>query len=226
MDRIHAHHTPQKAKLCATACAGLLLVATPAVAHPHVFIDGGVDFQFAEDETLTALKVTWLYDEFETLYLLASNNLSLNAEGGLDEADRLTLEQKFSEWPEDFDGSAHLMHDGAPVALAWPSDPEVQLIDGRIQAVFTRALEAPMTLIGSSTELAFYESTYFFAFKVTNIPQLMGGSGACVADVIPFKPDPNDASVLTKLAMLSREETPDDENVGLLFADRIALKCG
>lgn len=205
---------------------GLLLGASPALAHPHVFIDGGVDFQFSEDETLSALKVTWLYDEFETLYLLASNNLSLNAEGGLDEADRLTLEQKFSDWPEDFDGSAHLMRDGKPVPLEWPSDPKVQLVDGRIQAVFTRALETPLPLSGGNAELAFYESTYFFAFKVTNTPQLRGSSGTCVADVIPFTPDPNDASVLTKLAMLSREETPDDENVGLLFADRIALKCG
>lgn len=226
MNSKHENHAPLRASFCATGCIALAAWAAPAQTHPHVFIDGGVDFQFSENDTLTSLKVTWLYDEFETLYILASNNLSLNDAGGLDEPDRLTLEQKFGEWPEDFDGSAHLSFDGQNVPLKWPGDPQVTLIDGRIQAVFTRDLENPMSLSGAAAELAFYESTYFFAFKIANTPRLIGPTDACAAEVIPFNPDPDDASILAKLAMLSREETPADENVGLLFADRIALKCG
>lgn len=205
-------------------CCAALAVGVPVHAHPHVFIDGGVDFQFDDAGELTSLTVTWLYDPFETLYILASHNLSLNDQGGLDEADRLALERKLSEWPEDFDGSAHLTFDGTAVPLEWPSDPEVELIDGRIQAVFTRDLTAPKDLRGREANLAFYESTYFFAFRITNTPQ-MAGPSPCRADVIPFSPEAGDASLLAKLAQLSREEIPEDENVGVLFADRIALKC-
>ncbi|MEM7733899.1 MAG: DUF1007 family protein, partial [Pseudomonadota bacterium] len=118
----------------------------------------------------------------------------------------------------------HLSHNGAPVGLNWPSDPQVQVVDGRIQAIFDRDLQTPLDLAGQEAELAFYESTYFFAFKITNTPQLIGET-PCVADVIPFKADAGDASLLAKLASLSREEVPENENVGVLFADRIALSC-
>ncbi|MEM6589754.1 MAG: DUF1007 family protein [Pseudomonadota bacterium] len=209
--------------MCLSAMAWLT-IANPAQAHPHVFVDGGVDFRFDDEAQLTSLQVTWLYDEFETLYILANNDLDLTLDGTLSEADRLVLEQKFSEWPEDFDGSAHLTHEGAPVALGWPSDPQVQVIDGRIQAVFDRTLESPLALTGETLELAFYESTYFFAFKITNSPQLFGTT-QCIADMIPFTADPGDSFLLAKLASLSREEIPENENVGRLFADRIALTC-
>lgn len=215
-------------------CAACLFVTapmtvtmpTPAQAHPHVFIDGGVDLVFDDETQLTALDVTWLYDEFETLYLLAAHGLSLNDQGGLDEGDRRALQKALSLWPEDFDGSAHMTVNGEAVALAWPSAPQVHLIDGRLRSEFTRALETPLTLRGQNAEIAFYESTYFFAFKITNTPRFIGGAGLCAANVVPFTPDPNDGPLLAKLAQLSREEIPQDENVGALFADRIALSCG
>lgn len=224
MDRTTAIHAFRTAGLGATLVFGGACLGFSAHAHPHVFIDGGVDFRFDDSAKLSSLEVTWLYDEFETLYILAANQLALNDAGGLDEPDRLTLEQAFSAWPDDFDGSAHLTHNGQTVVLKWPTDPQVELVNGRIQATFTRDLETPMDMRGREAEVAFYESTYFFAFKVTNTPRLEG-AGGCAADVIPFSPDPNDASLLLKLAQLSREETPDTENVGLLFADRIALRC-
>ncbi|MEO0372883.1 MAG: DUF1007 family protein, partial [Pseudomonadota bacterium] len=101
---------------------------------------------------------------------------------------------------------------------------KVQVLDGRIQAVFERELQVPLHLNGLSAELAFYEATYFFAFKITDAPQLLGNT-PCAARVIPFAADPNDSTLLAKLASLSREEVPENENVGQLFADRIALKC-
>ena len=102
-------------------CGLIVLFGSPAIGHPHVFVDGGVDFLF-ENDTLVALRVTWLYDEFETLYILSLYNLSLNAQGGLDETDRMALVRHRSDWPSDFDGSAHLSVGGAPIALKRPTD--------------------------------------------------------------------------------------------------------
>ena len=49
-------------------CAAVALApALPAQAHPHVFVDGGVDFVLGAGAVLEALEVTWRYDEFETL---------------------------------------------------------------------------------------------------------------------------------------------------------------
>lgn len=199
--------------------------ANPASAHPHVFIDGGVDFHLSENDTLKALRVTWLYDAFETLYMLSSHDMSLTQDGVLAEGDRVELRRRLSNWPDDFDGSAHLTVNGQAIDLAWPSGLDVQLIDGRLRLTFIRGLETPIPLTGADVEVAFYESTYFFDFSVTKTPELIGGENTCRATVIPFEPDRHDP-LLKALAKLSREETPTETNVGANFADRIYLRCG
>ncbi|MFQ6549640.1 DUF1007 family protein [Aestuariibius sp. 2305UL40-4] len=202
-----------------------VLAAGPALSHPHVFVDGGVDFVFGNDQQIEALKVTWLYDEFETLYTLSVLELSLNDAGGLDEADRLELVRRLSDWPDDFDGSAHLSIEGEPVPLAWPEGLDARMVDGRLLITFTRPLEEPVKLAGRPAEVAFYESTYFFAFSVTNPPQLIGAADPCSATVIPNDPNDQPEELRATLAALGREETPGIANVGALFADRIMVTC-
>lgn len=216
---------PKPLARAATAFCMTVAMSTTGGAHPHVFVDGGVDFVFADDTVLEALNVTWLYDEFETLYLLASYEMSLQPDGTLAEEDRLELVRRRSLWPSDFDGSAHLSIDGRAVALDWPTDLDAGLIDGRLQITFTRALTEPVKLQGKTTDVAFYESTYFFAFSITNAPQLIGETAGCDTSVAYFDPDSADKTLLATLAKLSREETPNKDNVGALFADRILVEC-
>ncbi|MEL6931575.1 MAG: DUF1007 family protein [Pseudomonadota bacterium] len=202
----------------------MAVFGNPAAGHPHVFVDGGVDFVF-ENDTLVALHVTWLYDDFETLYILSSYSLSLNAQGGLDETDRIALVRHRSDWPSDFDGSAHLSVDGKPIALKWPTNLDAEMADGRLRVTFTRELDETVRMAGLTAEVAFYESTYFYAFAVTDLPELTGDGDTCYADVLKYDPSEQDEQLQAILARLGREETPSMANVGSLFADRIALKC-
>ena len=104
-------------------------------------------------------------------------------------------------------------------------------MDGRLRTTFTRRLDAPLALDerggggGGGAELAFYESTYFYAFSVTNRPRLRGHDGSCSADTVAFEPDEQLERFQTALLALEREESPTDENVGVLFADRILITC-
>ena len=209
--------------------AGLMVSAlalvSPAFAHPHVFIGGGVDFVLRDGSALEALEVTWVYDAFETLYILSNHDLSLNDAGGLDEEDRLELIRQLSDWPEDFDGSAHLSVGGTLQNLEWPENLDAHLIDGQLTMTFTRKLTKPLDLAQQDAEVGFYESTYFFAFSVSQEPKLLGNAGACTANVIQFDPTEKTATLKKLLARLSREETPEDENVGAYFADRITVAC-
>ncbi|KUF11401.1 DUF1007 family protein [Pseudoponticoccus marisrubri] len=215
----------RRSRQLATALVAAHVAAGPVAAHPHVWIDGGVDFALGPGGQLEALHVTWLYDEFETLYMLAEAGMGLNAEGVLDAPDREALVAQLSEFPADFDGSAHLAIGGAAVPLDWPENVDARIIDGRLQMTFTRQLATPAPLAGRAAEVAFYESTYFFAFSITQPPQIRPEGADCTGEVIPFDPDSAPPGLLTKLAALDREETPETENVGALFADRIVVTC-
>lgn len=196
----------------------LFFLATQATAHPHVFVDGGVDFVIEQDR-LSALKVTWLYDEFETLYILSSLEVALTG-GTLSPSDTAKVTATLGAFAPDFDGSAHLTIDGAPVALDWPRDVSISIIDGRLRQQFLRDLPTPTDVNGRAVQVGFYESTYFYAFRITQSPTAPG----CAAQVIPFVLNPQDKEMQAALAQLGREETPDF-SMGSRFADRIVVTC-
>lgn len=210
---------------CSIAAILLLGSSVPVGSHPHVFVDGGVDFQISDKNELQTLRVTWLYDAFETLYMLSSHDMSLTQDGTLAEVDRLELVQRLSQWPDDFDGSVHVTAMGEDIELKWPKALDVQLVEGRLQLTFLRDLIVPLPLSEAGAEVGFYESTYFFDFTVTNAPELIGGSTSCTTDLVPFDANIGDKALLSALAKLSREETSDISNVGATFADRIMLRC-
>ena len=141
-------------------CLALLMHPLPAQSHPHVFVDGGVDFMFDEKSAICPL-ITWLYDEFESLYILSSYGMSVNSEGALTEADRQELIRYRSNWPIDFDGSAHLSIDNKNIALEWPTNLDAEFIDGRLSVTFMRKLTTAVDLTISPATVAFYESSYF-----------------------------------------------------------------
>lgn len=109
--------------------------------------------------------------------------------------------------------------------LEWPTGLDAHVIDGRLEVTFVRHLVTPADLANREVEVAFYESTYFYAFHVTNPPRTIGGQGRCSARVHPFDPDEQTMDLQATLVELGREETPGIANVGALFADRIVLQC-
>ncbi|MEM1383474.1 MAG: DUF1007 family protein [Pseudomonadota bacterium] len=217
------------ARACALTAATIatLLAAVPREvnAHPHVFVDGGVDFVLAENSTLQALEVTWIFDAFETLYILAAAGHAPTASGDLDAAARRDLTWQLGAWLGDFSGSAHLSVDGEQTALDDPVNLNLDLTDGRLQLTFTRRLASPQDIGARKVEVAFYEATYFYAFSATKPPIFRGDGGPCSARVNRFNPDTQLAALQSTLFDLSREETPEMTDVGALFADRIVVKC-
>jgi ABC-type uncharacterized transport system substrate-binding protein len=209
--------------------AGLLAagcLAGPAAAHPHVFVDGAVDLVVGPDDRLGAVEVTWLYDAFETLYLLSTFDVAMDASGTVSEADRAAVERALSEWPADFDGSVHIAAGGEALALGWPEAPAVAVIDGRLQLRFRRDLAEPLDLAGARLEVAMYERTYFFAFSLSRGPEFFGAPpGRCAAIVVPFEPDDRTAELRRALSALDRDDVPKMPEVGRHFADRIELAC-
>ncbi|MEM8792482.1 MAG: DUF1007 family protein [Pseudomonadota bacterium] len=198
-----------------------------ADAHPHVFVKGGVSFVLDDQQALTALKVIWRYDLFETLYALSSLEIVPDAGGKLAPEDRQRVSEHMTDWPEAFNGSAHLSIADEKIAMLRPTSMDVELVDGSLVMRFQRDLEAPISMTDQTAEVGFYEETYFYAFSVTEEPEVHGANTgqSCSAEVIPFDPNAELEALQVTLFALGREETPDAPDVGALFADRIVLKC-
>lgn len=194
-------------------------------AHPHVFVDGGIDFVVEDGTKLTKLEITWLFDKFETLFLLSSSGVSLTEEGRLPQDAWSKLESEIGSWPDSFSGSAHVSVAGRPVPLSDPAQFDVRMVDTRLELSFTRTLAQPQPLSGVTLRTAFYEASYFYDFSITQSPRLLGQAETCTADVIPFVAGEKEKSIQKALQALGKEQTPDQPNVGALFADTVYLTC-
>ena len=207
------------------AISDVVPLVRPASAHPHVFIDGGVDFVFDDAGMLTALSVTWRYDLFETLYALSNLGILPDPDGALLPEDQEKLIKNETEWPEEFEGAARIEVAGQKLALSRPRLAEVDLEGDRLVIRFIRDLTEPIGLEGRRAEITFYEATYYYAFAITDHPKISGAGEGCMSEVRPFDPTTQLAALQVNLAELDREETPEIDDVGALFTDRIVLDC-
>ena len=194
----------------------------PAAAHPHVFIDGGLDFVFDDDGRLASLRITWIYDPLASLFML--EDLGLAATGPLTAADRAQLAAYQTEWMPGFAGDSYLRHKGEAVRLSGPVAPEAEVRDGRVVIRFRRDLAAPVHP-GHETVAEVYDPTYFTAYRITEAPALEGAPAHCTAEVEPFEPKQGLAALQERLLAIPASGTPEDPDVGALFAEKVHLSC-
>lgn len=102
--------------------AGVVLAAlgasgTGALAHPHVFVDTGVELRFDAEGRLEALRIVWVYDDFVSLMIVAERGLDPDGDGVLTEAETAALTGFDMQWDEGFAGDTYLLADGRDLAL-------------------------------------------------------------------------------------------------------------
>jgi len=192
------------------------------MSHPHVFVDTQAGFQFAADGRLEMLRVVWTYDAFTSLTLFEILDLDKDGDGQLNDADRAAIVTGETDWQEGYVGDMYLEKDGVNIPLARPINGAAWMADDRISVSFDLPLATPLEVNGT-TVLRVYDPTYFYAYDVV---ALTGDTkDGCTAVISPFEPEKADEALLLQLAALSREETPEQEDVGRLFADEVWLTC-
>lgn len=202
--------------------AGLIGGVSGALAHPHVFTDVQAGFLFGDAGRLEALRIVWTYDEFTSLSLFEILDLDKDGDGNLDDTDRAAIVKGETVWPPDYNGDVYLEAGGQPVNLTRPIRASALFDGARVSVAFDLPLEMPI----SATEpivLRLYDPAYYYAYSIASLSGSM--PKACRAEVLPFQSDSATAALQTQLAALSREQTPEQGNVGRLFADEVRLQC-
>ncbi len=198
----------------------------PALTHPHVFIDTGLEFIVDDTGNLTHVRVTWAYDEFYSLLVLEDMKLDQDADGVLTPAEESFLAGFDAQWVEGYNGDLIVWADGTQVALSGPSEASATTEDGRIVTTHLRAVEGAAVSAANLTAKAFDE-TYYTAYEVTR-PVTVSGSQSCQIDRIEPDIDGQLAQMQAFLRTLDADYDLEENDIPLVgenFATEIRISC-
>jgi ABC-type uncharacterized transport system substrate-binding protein len=202
------------------------MLSAPAFAHPHVWIDTGIEVILNERNEATGVRVSWVYDDLYSLYIVGDMGLDPDWDGKLTAEETARLAGFDMGWDPDFAGDTYALLEDAPLALSRPKDWTAGYDGKRITTTHLRTFDAPVALGDRPLVVQVYDPGYYVAYSIAAEPVVTGGSG-CTAQI--FVPD-MDAAQEALLAALS-EYTPDVDleaeypAVGANFAEEVRVTC-
>jgi ABC-type uncharacterized transport system substrate-binding protein len=166
--------------------ASLLLGATPAAAHPHVWIDAFVEVLFTDDK-ITGLRINWTFDPFFTG--MATADFDANQDGVLDPQEASTLAALSAENLKESGFFSKVWLDGDPLTIEAVDDFRVWLADDRLHYAFVVAMPSPVDPITTSLDISLYDPTFYVEITPDVIDPLRvkGSRPPCLINV---QPDP------------------------------------
>ncbi len=196
----------------------------PAAAHPHVFVDATVSFQFDESGKLTTIRLDWIYDDLFSLML--TEDLGVDADGDLvlTADDQAKLDAGVLDWPADYNGDLFLTQGDAPLALSGPVQHSVNLDQGRVHEKVARVL-IPAADPTRPIVIRLYDPSLYVAYTIKRSFDLPTG---CTLGYVAADIDAANAKVSDMLGGMMASDVPADQtmpDVGDLFADTMTLTC-
>ncbi len=198
-----------------------------AKAHPHIFIDSGVEVIFDAQGQVTALRISWSYDDFYSLLAIEDYGFDPDGDSRLTADEQAKLTGFDMAWEAGYNGDLYVLNQGAPVALGGPQEVTARYEDGIITSTHLRKLETPQQPAPEGMVIQVYDSGYYTAYHIASEAVLTNAPAGCVAPV--FTPDLSAAD--EKLYAVLQEYQPGDDvevdfpAVGANYADEVRLTC-
>lgn len=201
------------------------VAAQVASAHPHMFFKSTAQFVLDEQGRLSKLRVVFLVDELNTLYTFTELKVNKDGDNKLTPAETDKIARTVMEGFGHHGYFTNLKDGSEEIPLRTPSSVAVHLEKLRLGLAFVIPLEKPLDLEGKSLSLQLYDPTYFTAITIDLPPMVVGKGAKC--SVAVSKPEETEQTRRHQvlLSQLSREETPDVENIGIIFAETTRLTC-
>lgn len=214
-----------KPRFAASAVAALCVGLWPSApeAHPHIFVDAGLRL-IVEDGVVTAVEVTWLYDELYTLILMEDYGLDPDFDLVLTD-DEVSSTLGFDlNWSHGFEGGLVMRRGTVELALGEPSAVSLELLaEGQIRTTHRRAVTDP----GGADALVaqVYDPEFYVAFEMTGEMAVEGE--VCTPELIRADLDAAYASLELAMDAIGGAVAAEDNfpEVGGLFADRVVFTC-
>lgn len=203
------------------------LAAQPARAHPHIFVDVGLELVFDENGQAEGLWISWTYDPLFSMLLVSDMGLDADFTGTITDDERAALDGFDMQWTvEEYHGDTHVTQDGVALALSSPVEWQSDYRDGQLHSRHLRHLiDRPDP--AREWVVSVYDPTYYTAYGLVGMPQITGRED-CVARI--FEPDWEAAGAQLEAALdevlgAGGDIEADFPMVGALFSEEVRVLC-
>ena len=201
----------------------LLLVPAPLRAHPHIFVDTGLTLEVSPDGELTAVEVTWAYDDFYSLLIFEDLRLDSDFDGRLTAAELEQLRGFDLNWSPGFKGDLYLSAGGEALALGAPEHLSTEVEQGIITTRHRRVLAETNPVQAAGVTVKPYDPTYYTAYDLSRGVEV---TGPCTASITP--PNLDQAYTMVEELLYAMPTDQAEEaypEVGAAFAATVSLAC-
>ncbi|PYC49235.1 DUF1007 domain-containing protein [Litorivita pollutaquae] len=206
----------------------LCSAVSPALAHPHIFVETGLRLEMDGAGHVVGIEVTWTYDELYSLLVLEDLELDDDYDGALrpDEIEKLSGFDL--NWAAEFAGDLYLFpaagadispeDETGALALGAPENRGARFSEGKITTVHYRAVPAQAA---EGLRLRAYDPTFYTAYEVSG---RVDAPAPCRGLV--NKPDLERAYAEVERRLGGRSAEVDDyPEVGAFFAETLVISC-
>ena len=200
----------------------LLLVAAPALAHPHVWVTTKAELVFGADGKVTAVNHRWTFDAAYSA--VVTQGLDKNKDGKLTPDELQELAKVNTESLHEFDYFTMLKANGAKQAFNAPTNPEMTFENGAVTLSFQLPLRAPAR--NKMLALEVYDPTFFVAFSIAegdDAVKLASAPQGCAKTIT--RPKPIEAAQQQKLSEAFFEALTASSAYGATQASRAIVAC-
>jgi ABC-type uncharacterized transport system substrate-binding protein len=204
-----------------------LLAPAPALAHPHIFVDFGLEVILDETGQLEAVKVTWAYDALYSLLITEEYELDPDGDAVLTPEEEAKLSGFDMRWVPGFNGDLVGLLGDARLTFSGPQSPTAMMSEGRIVTTHIRQVEGTPKVTGQALSFKPYDPTFYTAYDVRLAINVTGMIGCMISKEEPDL-DREMQKLQGELSNLGRDQNAVEmgfPEVGEAFATQIQVSC-
>ncbi len=197
----------------------IALGASPARAHPHVWITATSELIYDTDGSITGVRHAWTFDDMFSTYAL--QGIETRTKGVYSREELGPLAQTNVESLKEYAFFTFAKADGRKAKFLEPVDYFLEYKDTLLTLHFTLPLKTPVK--PKELALEVFDPAFFIDFKFADKDpvRLVGAPAACQT---AFQ-RPNDGAAKAQKIGEDNFLSGDNSNFGAMFANKITVEC-
>jgi ABC-type uncharacterized transport system substrate-binding protein len=202
----------------------------PAFAHPHIFIDGGVQLVFDSQGQIVSLRQSWKFDELFAAYALQGLPRTKGGEVAPDELEKITKEWMTALADPESHFFTEAMQGTNKFAFGTAKDAATtwDVKTGQLTLSFELPFVKPIIPGKQAVEVDISDSSYFvaFAYKGSSSYRLEGAPQSCRINYLSPRPlDPKTERLLWSIPADQKELPPELKEVTKQLSHQFKVTC-